>query len=103
MSKIVYIDPYPGIATPHILSCGAHPPTLELFRGALGRAYYQLYQPIMPYKDELEVLLDITGGVDKKDTQIRRLKTETEVLESENETLKQEIERLKEQVRNVTH
>ena len=103
MSKIVYIDPYPGIATPHILSCGAHQPSLELFRGALGRAYYQLYQPIMPYKDELEVLLDITGGVDKKDTKIRRLKTEAEVLESENEVLKLEIERLKEQVRNITH
>ncbi|WP_350432632.1 hypothetical protein ABIS04_03530 [Shewanella sp. H8] len=95
MSKIIYIDPYPGISTPHILSSGAHPPKLELFRGALGRAFYQLYQPIMPFKDELEVLLDVKGGVDKKDLMIRRLKSESEVLRVEYEALKQEMERLK--------
>ncbi|WP_237720889.1 hypothetical protein [Pseudomonas asplenii] len=53
--KIIYIDPYPGIATNHILSAGAKQPILELFRGAVGRAFHQLYQPLMPYKDELEV------------------------------------------------
>ncbi|MCU8039368.1 deoxycytidylate deaminase [Shewanella oncorhynchi] len=94
ISKVVFIDPYPGIATPHIIFCGAHPPKLELFRGALGRAFYQLYQPIMPYKDELEVLLDIKGGVDKKDITIRRLKTEAEILTSENENLKETIMKL---------
>ncbi|HDZ9164381.1 TPA: hypothetical protein RUY83_003430, partial [Vibrio cholerae] len=95
ISKIVYIDPYPGIATPHILSCGSHQPKLELFRGAIGRAFYQLYQPIMPYKDELEVLLDIKGGVDKKDLQIHQLKSESEVLRLENENLRKEISRFK--------
>lgn len=59
LAKIIYIDPYPGIATQHILSCGQKKPELELFRGAVGRAYYQLYQPLMPYKDELELVFKI--------------------------------------------
>lgn len=103
MSKIVYIDPYPGIATPHILSCGSHQPVLELFRGALGRAFYQLYQPIMPYKDELEVLLDIKGGIDKKDIKIHRLNSDMDDLQSLVDTLTQEVERLKAQVSNVNN
>ncbi|WP_339435011.1 deaminase [Pseudomonas orientalis] len=59
LKKIVYIDPYPGIATQHILSSGQNKPELELFKGAVGRAFYQLYQPLMPYKDELELAFDI--------------------------------------------
>ncbi|WP_260260346.1 deoxycytidylate deaminase [Vibrio intestinalis] len=94
MSKIVYIDPYPGIATPHILDNGEFKPSLELFRGAIGRAFYQLYQPIMPYKDELEVLLDIRGGIDKKERALRSLRSEREMLRSENTELRAEIERL---------
>lgn len=94
MSKIVYIDPYPGIATPHILDNGEFKPSLELFRGAIGRAFYQLYQPIMPYKDELEVLLDIKGGIDKKERALRTLRSERETLRLENTELRAEIERL---------
>lgn len=59
LKKIVYIDPYPGIATQHILSAGQNKPDLELFRGAVGRAFYQLYQPLMPYKDEMELAFHI--------------------------------------------
>lgn len=55
--KIVYIDPYPGISTEHILGCGFNRPDLELFTGAIGRAYFQLYEPIFPYKDEIEMLI----------------------------------------------
>lgn len=57
IKKIIYIDPYPGIAQNHILNCGTNRPILELFSGAIGRAYHQLYEPIMPYKDELAALL----------------------------------------------
>ncbi|KQF79084.1 deoxycytidylate deaminase [Acinetobacter baumannii] len=56
IKEIVYIDPYPGIAMTHILAIGVNPPTLTQFRGAVGRAYHQLYEPLMPYKDELGYL-----------------------------------------------
>lgn len=54
---IFYIDPYPGISERHILDSGTNKPKLVLFTGAIGRAYYHMYEPMMPYKDELEVLL----------------------------------------------
>ncbi|GAA0329234.1 anti-phage dCTP deaminase [Morganella psychrotolerans] len=53
IKEIVFIDPYPGIAKEHILESGENPPKLTQFRGAIGRAYHKLYEPIMPYKDEL--------------------------------------------------
>lgn len=52
--RIFFIDPYPGISNDHILSVGSNPPEVILFRGAIGRAYHDLYEPIMAYKDELE-------------------------------------------------
>jgi dCMP deaminase len=58
IKTIVYIDPYPGIAKDHILNSGNNKPELLLFNGAIGRAYYQLYEPILSYKDELEMLYE---------------------------------------------
>ncbi|WP_407675469.1 hypothetical protein [Paraburkholderia sabiae] len=55
--KIYYIDPYPGIATNHVLASGTQRPELSLFEGAIGAAYHDLYQPVMSYKDELPLLL----------------------------------------------
>lgn len=55
--KIFFIDPYPGISNDHVLSGGESPPEVRLFNGAIGRAYYNLYEPIMAYKDELEKIL----------------------------------------------
>jgi deoxycytidylate deaminase/dephospho-CoA kinase len=57
ISKIYYIDPYPGIAVRHVLMGGANPPKLLLFYGAIGRAFHKLYNPILPYKDELTTLI----------------------------------------------
>jgi deoxycytidylate deaminase len=57
VSKIYYIDPYPGIAMRHILMGGASNPKLLLFYGAIGRAFHKLYNPILPYKDELDTLI----------------------------------------------
>lgn len=54
---IYYIDPYPGISDDHILSAGSKPIKPRLFNGAIGNAYHWLYDPIMPYKDELTLLL----------------------------------------------
>ena len=59
IKSIVYIDPYPGIAKDHILKSGNQRPKLKLFNGAIGRAYNQLYEPLLSYKDELEMILDI--------------------------------------------
>lgn len=56
IKEIVFIDPYPGIAIQHIISIGENPPKLIQFRGAVGKAYHQLYEPLMPYKDELSYL-----------------------------------------------
>lgn len=56
IKKIYYIDPYPGIAFPHILEGGENNPQLLLFSGAIGRAFHRLYSPIVPYKDELSAI-----------------------------------------------
>mgnify|MGYP006413573855 CR=1 FL=1 len=57
IKEIIYIDPYPGIARDHIISIGSKPPNLTQFRGAVGKGYHQLYEPTLPYKDELEYFL----------------------------------------------
>lgn len=59
IEEIYYIDPYPGIARSNIINSGYRPPKMILFKGAIGRAYFQLYTPILPYKDELAELLEI--------------------------------------------
>ncbi|MBU3221029.1 dCMP deaminase [Clostridium algidicarnis] len=57
IKRIYYIDPYPGISQSHILQFGSlDNPELNLFYGAIGNAYINLYTPRMPYKDELEML-----------------------------------------------
>lgn len=53
--KIVYIDPYPGIARQQIIKAGFKRPELKLFQGAYGTTYFKLYKPFMPYKDEFEI------------------------------------------------
>lgn len=55
--KIYYIDPYPGIANTHILAGGMHRPEMRLFIGAIGRAFHNLYSPVLPYKDEISALI----------------------------------------------
>lgn len=56
ITKIFYIDPYPGIAVTHVLRGGVKNPDLILFSGAIGRAFHKLYSPVVPYKDELNAL-----------------------------------------------
>lgn len=57
ISKIFYIEPYPGIQFKQVFSIGDSKmrPELILFTGAIGKAYMQLYTPIMPLKDETEL------------------------------------------------
>lgn len=53
--KIVYIDPYPGIARQQIIKAGFKRPALKLFQGAYGTTYFKLYKPFMSYKDEFDI------------------------------------------------
>jgi len=91
ISIIYYIDPYPGIATSHVLSSGKHQPSLVLFRGAIGSAYHRLYQPIMPFKDELEMLLTVPRKDNNKEMQIRKLNAEIADLRKQVELLQAKI------------
>lgn len=67
IKTIYYIDPYPGISADHILGCGNDPPALKLFSGVIGRAYHELYEPIMPFKDELATLLPDDAPIAARD------------------------------------
>jgi dCMP deaminase len=95
ISLIVYIDPYPGIATRHTLLVGSNSPRMQLYRGAVGRAYHQLYQPVMPYKDELETLLSIPSNANRKNSKAKAFETENRELKEQNEALRKEILDLK--------
>jgi len=55
IKKIYYIEPYPGISQKHCCNSGVEDNRAQyvLYEGAIGRAYTQLYTPILPYKDEL--------------------------------------------------
>lgn len=90
VKKIFYIDPYPGIAISHVLHSGAKStiPQLHIFTGAIGRAYHKLYEPFMPYKDELYIRtgLEITNKVSFLEKKVREL-------EEENKSLKQSAEK----------
>ena len=57
ISKIYYIEPYPGISQSHVCNSGEEKNRAQyvLFEGAIGRAYTQLYTSVMPYKDELKL------------------------------------------------
>ena len=59
IKKIYYIEPYAGLSFDHVLNIGPQEkrPELLLFTGAVGRAYTQLYTPLMPQKDEFEFWL----------------------------------------------
>lgn len=60
IKEIVYIDSYPGITQKHIIECGSNQPQMILFHGAIGRAYSNLYNPLIPLKDELETLTGVS-------------------------------------------
>lgn len=62
IKDIVYLDPYTDIAPDLILNCGYGIPRLRPFRGAIGGTFYKLYQPFLPYKDELKIWEEMTNG-----------------------------------------
>lgn len=91
IARIVFIDPYPGIATSHILSSGSGSPELSLFRGAVGSAFHKLYQPHMPFKDELDMYFSVPRKENKKDNQIRSLKNDKKALEQKVRELEERL------------
>jgi deoxycytidylate deaminase len=87
--KIIYfIDPYPGISNSQILLAGQRDrnPKLRLFNGAIGNAYHWLYEPVMPYKEELALILE-NSIVDLT----KKYKADNERLENENRVLKETL------------
>ena len=60
ISKIFYVDPYPDITFSHVFGTGTGIPSVELFSGVVGSAYHALYEPIMPFKDEISALVAST-------------------------------------------
>lgn len=66
---IYYIDPYPGIASSHILKLGdkATNPDLHIFYGAIGNAYVAMYTKRFSTKDELLLL----SGIDMKKAAVK--------------------------------
>ena len=63
IKKIYYLEAYPGISQAQYTNSGRQDNRAELilFSGAVGRAYMQMYTPLLPHKDILEYL-----GVDFK-------------------------------------
>ena len=58
IKKIFYIELYPGISESQYSTSGDPSNVAKhiLFTGAIGRAYMQMYTPIMPQKDILDLL-----------------------------------------------
>ncbi len=65
IKEIVYVDPYPGISTTHVLRSGAEDsqPQLRLFSGAVGSAYHRLYEALLSIKDEYAARLGSATNV----------------------------------------
>lgn len=61
ITKIFFIDPYPGISVDQILKGGKmdNQPKLIPFYGAIGNAYHELYDGFLSYKDEIAMTLEI--------------------------------------------
>jgi len=81
IKKVYYIDPYPGISEPQILSNNRNKKMqLKQFKGIIGKSYHKLYEPFMAYKDEITIMLD------RKDN--KKTKWESLIDEIKNEELK---------------
>lgn len=94
VSKIYYIEQYPGISRSHIINYGRKESraAYELFVGAVGEAYVKLYTPVVPYKDELAILdfspktiyKRLTESNDPNDMDNKNQKDEKEFLQRQN-------------------
>ncbi|MCL2289824.1 MAG: hypothetical protein FWC34_03855 [Bacteroidetes bacterium] len=83
VTRVYYIDPYPGISQEHILQSGSLKIELVSFTGAIGKAYHKFYEPFMTFKDEIYIRTDI--NVKNK---LKQLEERIQELEEENEILR---------------
>lgn len=92
ISKIYYLDPYPGIAGMHVLGAGNARPQVVPFVGALSRGYQQLFEPVMPHKEAMKSLLalDIPNVKSDLKRKIQELESRCKTLSDENQSLKRE-------------
>jgi deoxycytidylate deaminase len=69
VKKVYYIDPYPGISEPQILTNNRNKDSMELiqFNGVLGKSYVKLYEPFMAPKDEIKIILENSPKEYKKE------------------------------------
>lgn len=60
VKKVYYIDPYPGISEPQILTNNRDKDSMKLiqFNGVIGKSYVKLYEPFMAQKDEIKIILE---------------------------------------------
>lgn len=107
--KIVYIDDYPGIARENIIEIGYKRPNLKKFQGAYGSTYFKLYQPMMPYKDEIDLrinkphdlytqgdMLKLLDIVIQKDPELAELKGKKILTKEEYSRIQSKINQLSE-------
>lgn len=90
ISKIFYIDIYPGISFSHIIQAGERKIDLIQFKGAIGRAYESLYNPIFPLKDEIEYLTGVSIKKEKNSSEVPKQETEHKVTAINKEEAKKE-------------
>lgn len=91
IKHIYYIDPYPGIATTHILKSGIikkNNPKLHLFEGAVGRTFHKLYEQMLPIKDELAIIGDIKP---KTPINVKKIKINEIINSVSNSELKEKV------------
>ena len=67
ISRIVYIEDYPDISKDHTLRTDPNL-RIDFFKGAVREAYFKLYAPFMPIKDEIELYLRSTNTASEIDT-----------------------------------
>ena len=96
ISVIYYVDPYPGISLEHILLTGKHHIDIRLFNGVIGKAYHWLYEPIMPFKNELTLLL----GNKFDDFATKQEKRANTLMKEKNDLLKEKKE-LQDKIHNL--
>lgn len=82
--KIVYIDPYPGIARQQIIAAGFKRPQLKLFQGAYGSTYFKLYQPFISYKDELSIRTNHSNMIKPANDLLKKILKEFDIEEKES-------------------
>ena len=90
ISKIFYIDIYPGISFSHIIQAGERKIDLIQFKGAIVRAYESLYNPIFPLKDEIEYLTGVSIKKEKNSSEVPKQETEHKVTAINKEEAKKE-------------